>query len=211
MNIEMTENYYDWKEIFPELRILLDNFDVIKAEAEKISQWVPWPEDHFNVKEMESNAKEWRVFPLLHTFPANDVSKISWVPSTCSICPETAGLLRNVKNIRTALFSKLGPGTQLSAHTGWKELSNYVLRCHINLEVPQDGKCGLVVDGETQHHTTGDIIVFDDSKKHYAFNHSPLSDRIVLIIDILRPMGIAPGSASGSMTSELNTFMDMFK
>ena len=40
MNLEIAENYYDWKEIYPELQILLDNIDVIKAESEKIPQWV---------------------------------------------------------------------------------------------------------------------------------------------------------------------------
>lgn len=211
MNLEIAENYYDWKEIYPELQILLDNIDVIKAESEKIPQWVPWPEDLYNVNGLEDNTKDWKVFPLLHTFPANDKSKISWVPSTCAHCPQTASLLRGVENIRTGLFSKLGPGTQLSSHTGWKELSNFVLRCHINLDVPTDGKCGMVVDGETRHHEQGNIIVFDDSKKHYAFNHSDSSDRVVLIIDLLRPSGLPLGSATGSMTSELNTFMDMFK
>jgi hypothetical protein len=37
---------------------------------------------------------------------------------------------------------------QLSSHTGWADLANYVLRCHLCLTVPTDGTCGLLVDGQ---------------------------------------------------------------
>ena len=54
--------------------------------------------------------------------------------------------------------------------------------------------CGMWVDGEIQYHSPGNIIVFDDSKRHKAFNYSK-TDRIVLIIDLLRPMHVALGTA----------------
>ena len=41
-----TPNYFNWKEIFPELNILIENFDVIKEESSKIPKWTDWPEDH---------------------------------------------------------------------------------------------------------------------------------------------------------------------
>lgn len=37
---------------------------------------------------------------------------------------------------------------QLSSHTGWADLANYVLRTHLCLDIPSDGTCGLLVDGE---------------------------------------------------------------
>lgn len=132
-------------------------------------QWVPWPEDHFTLQHDDDNTRDWTVFPLVHTFPAFDVSKKSWVASTCNACPKTTGLLKQLPRIRTALFSKLGPGTQvfvffnfyiqilfmtqllvsqLSSHTGWADLANHVLRCHLCLDIPSDGNCGLLVDGE---------------------------------------------------------------
>ncbi|KAJ1424669.1 hypothetical protein B484DRAFT_316921, partial [Ochromonadaceae sp. CCMP2298] len=89
------------------------------------------------------------VFPLVHTFPAYQPERMQWIESTCAHCPHTTRLLRTLQPfIRTALFSKLGPGTKLSSHTGWADLANYVLRSHLCLDIPTDGTCGLVVDGQ---------------------------------------------------------------
>jgi len=33
-------------------------------------------------------------------------------------------------------------------HVGWGDLSNYVLRCHIPIIVPESGACGVTVDEE---------------------------------------------------------------
>ena len=89
-------------------------------------------------------------------------------------------------------------------------MANYVLRCHIALDIPTTGDCGLDVAGETKLHTTGEIIVFDDSKAHYAFNHSDRY-RIVLIVDLLRPPDCPLGTAVGGHTEELDSFISQFK
>jgi beta-hydroxylase len=147
-------------------------------------------------------------------------------------------MLRSIPTMRTALFSKLGPGTKLSTHTGWADLANYVLRVHLCLHLPgtapstnslktslltlpcsfafhstgiADGCCGLLVDGEVQYHKEGQIIVFDDSKPHRAFNMSELDSRIVLIMDLMRPKTVPLGTATGSHTPELDDFVSLFK
>lgn len=89
-----------------------------------------------------------QVFPFVHTFPACDESRRTWIESTCSRCPTTSALLRRVPNIRTALFSRLGGGSRISGHRGWADLANHVLRCHLPLKVPSDGPCGLWVNEE---------------------------------------------------------------
>jgi aspartyl/asparaginyl beta-hydroxylase (cupin superfamily) len=109
---------------------------------------------------------------------------------------------------------------RLSAQ-GWAALANHVLRCHLPLVVPGSGCeetgepgaefCGIVVDGETTFHTEGELIVFDDSKKHYAFNRHPTHSRVVLIFDIARPEELPLGCAQGPMTAELGAFIDYFK
>eukprot|EP01038_Epipyxis_sp_PR26KG_P005860 gene5860-8084_t len=205
--------FYKWEETFPELQILLDNIPIILEDSLRIKQWVPWPEDHFALTYGADNTNDWTVFPLLHTFPAYVERNQSWVTSTCSLCSKTAELLRSIPNIRTALFSKLGPGTKLSSHTGWADLANYVLRAHICLDIPTDPEncCGLLVDGEVQYHAPGKIIVFDDSKPHRAFNHSEDQARTVLIVDILRPSYVPFGRATGNHTSELDNFVSKFK
>lgn len=204
-------NFFNWREIFPELSVIYENQAIILEELQNIPNWVPWPEDHFSLPNDNFNTKDWTVFPLLHTFPAYDDSKKSWVKSTCSYCPKTAEMLGSIPTMRTALFSKLGPGTKLSTHTGWADLANYVLRVHLCLHLPADGCCGLLVDGEVQYHKEGQIIVFDDSKPHRAFNMSELDSRIVLIMDLMRPKTIPLGTATGSHTPELDDFVSLFK
>lgn len=56
----------------------------------------------------------------------------------------------------------------------------------------------------------GEILVFDDSKPHRAYNDSD-GERIVLIIDVLRPRHIAPGTAKGGHTPELDSFISQFQ
>ena len=128
---DKTPNYYDWRDLYPEMQILIDNITIINEESKHLPLWTPWPEDHYSVGGVGS----WTVFPLLHTFPAYDLSKLTWIPTTCEHAPRTVEILKQIPNIRTALFSRLIPGTELSAHTGWEDLANHVLRCHLCLSV----------------------------------------------------------------------------
>ena len=71
---------------------------------------------------------------------------------------------------------------------------------------PFVGACGLVVDNEVRFHQSSRILVFDDSKIHSAFNHSPACSRTVLIFDIARPEGLPLGTAVGSTTVKVVSY-----
>ena len=109
-----TPNYYDYATLYPELAILKTNFQVILNEMQHVSTmpWPNWPEQHYETK----STSEWKVFPLVYTFPANVESKRVWIQETCLACPTTTALLKTLPNIRTALFSRLGPHTEIGAH-----------------------------------------------------------------------------------------------
>ncbi|TMW60230.1 hypothetical protein Poli38472_000272 [Pythium oligandrum] len=205
-------NFYSYAQVFPQLEVLKENYDVILEEMLAVqagAAWPFWPEKHY--KEEQS---EWRVFPFCYTFPAYDASRTTWVDHTCSLCPRTVEILRSIPGIRTALFSKLGPQTKLNAHRGWADLSNHILRCHLGLIVPtlEDGKptCAMVVGGEESAHKERDVLVFDDSKLHYAFNNHPEKTRHVLIVDLYRPDYLPRGRARGGHTDELDEFIETF-
>jgi len=205
---EGSPNFYNYWEVFPEeLDEIKNNIDVIAEEALRVAQnpWIPWPEDALN----SGNAQDWTVFPFLHTFPVLDESRSRWISSTMAACPKTAALLRKLPNVRTALLSRLDANTELKTHTGWSDLANYVLRVHVCLSVPAQETCGLWVNGEVRYHVRGEIIVFDDSKRHMAFNNSD-NERIVLIFDILRPLDVALGTCIGGHTAELDDLMKKF-
>ena len=116
--------------------------------------------------------------------------------------------------MRTALYSRLNPHTELSPHQGWADLSNHILRAHYALRVPTDEagqhtQCALVVEDEPRFHAEGEILVFDDSKVHKAYNHTA-RDRVVLIIDFARPEGVPKGRAVGGHTEHLDQLLEKF-
>lgn len=80
-----------------------------------------------------------------------------------------------------ALFSRLTPGTHIQPHYG---LLNTRLICHLPLVVP-DG-CGLRVGAETRSWIPGEMLIFDDSFEHEAWNLGT-SDRTILLFEIWRP------------------------
>ena len=169
--------FYDWRAVFPFLRSVIAAHPHILKELLETTRgsWHPWPETTLYKPEQ---GHDWRVVPFCYTFPADNPSATVWVEPSVRACPFTASVLRAIPGLRTALFSRLGPSTSLTSHAGWADLSNHVLRCHLPLSVPDnmpDGEksCGMVVEGQVMHHTEGDILVFDDSKRHYAFNHHP--------------------------------------
>jgi len=199
-----------------------NSLKLIAEEASRIPQWTAWPERNHYQSDYDNKADingaypaSWTVFPLCHTFPANDVTKRKFIPLTCGYVPQTAKILQSFGPwLRTALFSRLEPRTTLGAHTGWADLANHVLRVHIPLQVPHglrnDGLCGTWVDGCVETHAVGRIISFDDSKTHRAFNYSD-EERVVLILDLARPEDDFPlGTATGGHTNELDSFIKQF-
>jgi len=61
------------------------------------------------------------------------------------------------------------------------------LRCHLPLVVPDPDLCAIRVGNETVHWKEGELIIFDDSFDHEAWNKSN-KDRIVLMFDIPNPL-----------------------
>lgn len=81
----------------------------------------------------------------------------------------------------TILVSRLAPGARIPPHTGYL---NTRLTCHLPIIVP-DG-CGLRVGNETRHWRPGEMLMFNDSIDHEAWNNSD-EERFVLIFFVWRP------------------------
>jgi Aspartyl/Asparaginyl beta-hydroxylase len=195
---------------------------VLQREVERIADFfIAWPEPQHYEAEATTT---WNVFPLCHTFPGHDISKRQWIPRTCAYVPETAALLRDCFApspdgrhpqwlLRTALYSRLAPDAVLQAHTGWADLANSVIRVHIPIVLPVEAEtlCGTWVDGCVRRHAYGEMILFDDSKIHRAYNYSHTQARTVLILDLLRPEHWPPGTAAGGHSPELDDFIAQFQ
>jgi len=81
----------------------------------------------------------------------------------------------------TALFSLLRPGAHIPPHHGFL---NTRLICHLPLIVPPE--CALRVGNETRAWREGELVIFDDTMEHEAWNRSA-EVRVVLLFDIWRP------------------------
>ncbi len=80
-----------------------------------------------------------------------------------------------------ALWSLLKPGTHIAPHHG---LLNTRLICHLPLIVSEDG--ALRVGAETRAWRPGELLIFDDSVEHEAWNRGSRT-RVVLLFEIWRP------------------------
>jgi aspartate beta-hydroxylase len=110
------------------------------------------------------------------------------VDAVADRCPRTMAALEQVPlclipgQMPSVLFSRLAPGTRIEPHYG---AVNSRLICHLPLVVPPN--CGeLRVGNDSKAWREGELLVFDDSMEHEAWNHSA-ERRVVLLFDIWRP------------------------
>jgi len=161
--------------------------------------WIEWPE-----KYLYRNNNDWKIYP----FYAFNI----WVEENCKRCPKIYNLLKRIKGLKLATLSKLCGKTKLDMHQGWGSHSNYVIRCHYGIIVPE--RCYIYVEDEKGYeyrfHKEFEWLIFDDSKFHYAENQND-SDRIVLIVDIERPNDIKIGVSEIGDTKELIEIINYFK
>lgn len=105
-----------------------------------------------------------------------------------SRCPKTCEAIHGVPNLLQAFFSILDASKSIPEHKG--PYLGY-LRYHLGLVVPTDKPPSITVNGETYVWKEGDAILFDDGYPHRVDNESS-EVRVVLIIDIRRPMPFVP-------------------
>ena len=107
--------------------------------------------------------------------------------TNASRCPRTLAAVDRLALARVpghgpeVLFSTLGPGTHLMPHHG---VTNTRLVGHLPLIVPPD--CALRVAGEEHAWRVGEVVVFDDTYSHEAWNRSD-ELRVVMIFDLWHP------------------------
>ena len=94
---------------------------------------------------------------------------------------EQAPLPRMAGRAPMALFSLLNPGAHIRPHHG---LFNFRLICHLPLIVPAG--CSFRVGNQLREWREGELLIFDDSMEHEAWNRSD-QQRIILLFEIWRP------------------------
>lgn len=103
-------------------------------------------------------------------------------------CPRTEAAIARAPQMKVpgrapvAFFSALKPGVHIPPHNG---ATNARLTVHLPLVIPPD--CALRVGDETHAWEPGRLVMFDDTIRHEAWNHSDRL-RVVLIFDVWHPM-----------------------
>lgn len=174
---------FDIDQNYPQLRILDRGFESIQREAKNLlseKQAIPRYHDLDKMQTKISAGGEdhqnWKVFYLYAMGERPEANRAS--------CPRTAALLDQVPGVFQAFFSILEGGKSVPAHEG--PYRGY-LRYHLGLIVPRDNPPSIRIKDRVHTWQEGKSILFDDSWDHEVYNKSK-EDRVVLIVDIRRPM-----------------------
>jgi hypothetical protein len=177
-------------EDFPDFKRLAGEFAVIIEELNKNTFWMKWGSDTYNPSgHCQFLSGDWTVCPVyfgnysyrsIHVPGKQDFDIDQLAQSLPLRFSKTIELLKEIKSINFAAFSRLHPQSSLAPH---KHNNPYSLIFHLGLIIPPGNTCGLKVGDETHLWTKpGDALIFDDTNEHSAWNHSD-EERVVLYID----------------------------
>lgn len=169
--------YLDAKD-FPEMKIFDDNWEKIREEGLKLADdGLIKASDTYNDVGFNSFFRTgWKRFYLKWYDTAH--------PSAEELCPFTVGLLKQVPNVKAAMFTHLPPGARLVKH---RDPYAGSIRYHLGLSTPNDDRCFIDVDGERYSWRDGKSVFFDETFIHYAENETD-KDRLIFFCDVERPL-----------------------
>ncbi len=104
--------------------------------------------------------------------------------ANCRHFPKTVRILESIPELASAYINLLEPGASLPPHYGD---TNTVYRVHLGLIVPGDvDACGMQVDAERTGWREGEVVVFNDARRHFVWNRSE-RPRVILVLDVMKP------------------------
>lgn len=163
------------KQLYPELSVLEENWEIIKDESLK-APTVAYSEIDRNQLLYADPEKKWQVHYLILMRQETNNAKYS---------NTTMGILRNLIlqgiDVRNAFYSILPPGTNLLPHVG---PMTTVLRYHLGLQCPKNN-CYLQLENKQIKWENGKGFLWNDMFLHSAHNYSD-ETRIILFLDIGR-------------------------
>ncbi|MBB37208.1 MAG: hydroxylase [Hirschia sp.] len=125
------------------------------------------------------NNPDWSAYYLWKQGELQDDAKRS--------CPRTIEALQSAPldhltgQAPSVLFSVLKPGAYIPPHNG---MLNTRLICHLPLIVPDN--CGIRIGNDIINWREGELVIFDDSVEHEAWNRSDQT-RVILLFEIWKP------------------------
>lgn len=174
------------KRLVPETGALEDAWQMVREELAVLLTGEQGRERVFHSDELErANLRGERGLPSWNGYYFHRHGELR--EDNRRACPRTAELLDNLPLCRIrehapeTLFSVLAPGTHLLPHRG---ITNTRVVGHLALIVPPD--CALKVADQEYAWREGEVVLFDDTYLHEAWNRSEQL-RVVLIFDLWNP------------------------
>ena len=174
---------YDIADVCPELIRFEKQTDAIRDEVlalmpdrANIPKYHEIDPGRVHISNEADGDASWRVFMLYAMGAKPEENRVR--------CPVTTALLDETPNLFQAFFSILEPHKSVPPHCG--PYAGY-LRYHLPLIVPTDKTPQMRVKDYWHTWKEGEGILFDDHLEHEVVNHSD-QVRVVLIIDVLRPL-----------------------
>ena len=163
---------------FPEMRPIQDNWETIRQEALSLQEGgsIAAATGYNDIGFNSFFRTGWKRFYLKWYDTAH--------PSAEELCPFTVGLLKQVPNVKAAMFTHLPPGARLVRH---RDPYAGSIRYHLGLSTPNDDRCFIEVDGERYSWRDGKSVFFDETFIHYAENDTD-KDRLIFFCDVERPL-----------------------
>ncbi len=168
-------SFYD-PALFPWVSEIKKNYSQIKNEISAIveKERASMPV-YFNTSLVEKGTR-WKTFSFMFwgiQFPRN-----------MKQAAVTASVMKNIPGIVSCSISMLEAGSRIKPHRGD---TNTIIRCHIPISIPGSlPKNGFRVAEDTREWKEGEVLLFNDSEEHEAWNLSE-KERVILILDVLRP------------------------
>jgi beta-hydroxylase len=163
---------------FPELKTLIDNWQVIRDEGLALMDEgrIGVSTGHNDIGFHTFFKRGWKRFYLKWYEDA--------LPSAKATCPRTVELLSRVPSVHGAMFAMLPAGGIIGPH---RDPFAGSLRLHLGLRTPNSDACWIDVDGQRYSWRDGQGVVFDETYVHSAANETDV-DRLILFCDVERPV-----------------------
>lgn len=193
--------FFNIDRTYPELNELTRNYAAIRAELDHVLKTQQNLPEYHDVDPGEraisqTTAKKWSVFMLYILGHKPEANR--------ALCPVTSRILDGIPNLVQAFFSVLDPGKSIPLHEG--PYYGY-LRYHLALRVPRENPPCIIVNSQKHEWKEGEAVMFDDSWPHEVINNSK-EHRVVLIVDVMRRMSLAPSLLNRFVTGVIarNTY-----
>lgn len=171
----MFEKLGDWPEYAGLFADLVSNWEAIRDEGLALMEngrFVPW-------REPDLYDGNWDVFGIF--WAGRELERRSAAPLTRDILGAWQPSALN------GGFSLLRPGTEIKPHIGY---TSEVIRLHLGLDIPESdaNRLGIKVGEEARGWANGELMLFDDTIEHSAWNRCDKA-RMILLVDLRRPEG----------------------